>query len=236
MRAVPYRKQTLISSLQNDKHLAQGRSDMKVLLLSPHTDDIELGCGGTLARLLEEGNEVFWMVFSTAEDSLPEGLPKDTLLKEYYHVLGAYELSKDDARVFSFKVRSLHEHRQEILDELIRVRREFRPDLVIGPSLNDFHQDHEVVANEMVRAFKTSSSIISYELPWNHVKFDTQLFMRLGAQHIEKKWLALQSYRSQFQKGKDYFSRDFVFGMAKMRGVQCSSEYAEAFEVTRWRI
>ena len=209
---------------------------MKVLLLSPHTDDVELGCGGSLARLLDEGNEVQWAVFSTAEDSLPEGMPKDTLLQEYLQVLGTYGLTKDDARIMRYKVRGLHLHRQDILDKMIEMRDKFRPDLVIGPSLNDYHQDHQIVANEMVRAFKTSSSIISYELPWNHVRFDTQLFVRLEPFHIEKKWKALQNYRSQLQKGKDYFSRDFVFGVAKMRGVQCSSEYAEAFEVTRWRI
>ena len=207
---------------------------MKVLLLSPHTDDVELGCGGSLARLAEEGNELYWMVFSTAEDSLPQGMPKDTLLKEYTNVLATYDMREDQSMIFKFKVRSLHQYRQEILEQIINVRNKFSPDLVIGPSLNDYHQDHQVVANEMVRAFKTTSSIISYELPWNHVRFDTQLFVRLERRHIEKKWKALQNYHSQMVKGKDYFAEDFVFGLAKMRGVQCRSSFAEAFEVTRW--
>lgn len=209
---------------------------MKILLLSPHTDDVELGCGGSVARYVEEGNNLHWMVFSTAEDSLPSNMPKDTLRKEYLKVLGTYGMGKDQSTIFNYKVRSLHQYRQEILEEMVEIRNRFKPDLVIGPSLNDYHQDHQVVANEMVRAFKTASSIISYELPWNHVKFDTQLFVRLDRKHIEKKWKALQNYRSQMVKGKDYFSKDFVFGMAKMRGVQCIAEYAEAFEVTRWRV
>jgi N-acetylglucosamine malate deacetylase 1 len=209
---------------------------MKILLLSPHTDDVELGCGGSVARFSEEGNELRWMVFSTAEDSLPIGAPKDTLLLEYKRVLETYGIGEDQSMIFNFKVRGLHQYRQEVLEHLVEVRNQFHPDLVIGPSLNDYHQDHQVVANEMIRAFKTSSSIISYELPWNHVKFDTQLFVRLNRKHIEKKWKVLQNYRSQVAKGRDYFSEDFVFGMAKMRGVQCTAEYAEAFEVTRWRI
>ena len=45
---------------------------MKYLLLAPHTDDIELGCGGTVVKLLEDGNEIHWVVFSTAEDSVPQ--------------------------------------------------------------------------------------------------------------------------------------------------------------------
>ena len=53
-----------------------------VLVLGPHTDDGEFGCGGTIARLIEEGKEVFYATFSCAEESVPEGLPKDILLKE----------------------------------------------------------------------------------------------------------------------------------------------------------
>jgi len=138
---------------------------MKVLVLSPHTDDAELGCGGTIIKLLEGGNEVFWVVFSTAEDSLPEDLPKDTLKREYFDVLKALGLNKNECKVFDFKVRNLYNFRQEILEDLVKTRDEYHPDVVIGPSLNDLHQDHQVVAHEMVRAFKTTSSIICYELP-----------------------------------------------------------------------
>ena len=118
----------------------------------------------------------------------------------------------------------------------MRIRKEFCPELVIGPSLNDFHQDHQVIANEMVRAFKSTSSVISYELPWNHVTFNTQLFIKLTEANIKNKWALLKRYNSQIIKGKSYFSEDFIFGLAKTRGVQCGSEYAEAFEVVRWMI
>ena len=128
----------------------------------------------------------------------------------------------------------MHEHRQEILEELINIRAGFDPHIVVGPSLNDFHQDHQVVANEMIRAFKTASSIICYELPWNYVTFNTQLFVKLKKEHIVKKWEMLKNYESQLTKGKTYFSEEFVYGLAKTRGVQCNSEYAEAFEVIRW--
>ena len=209
---------------------------MKVLVLSPHTDDAELGCGGTIIKLLEDGNEIFWIVFSTAEDSLPAGLPKDTLKREYFDVLKALGLKEDSCKVFDFKVRNLNKYRQEILEDLIKIRNEYRPDVVIGPSLNDLHQDHQVVAHEMVRAFKTTSSIICYELPWNHISFDTQCFVKLNKGQIEKKCDILKSYQSQFIMGKPYFSNEYIYGLAKARGIQCNSEYAEAFEVVRWMI
>lgn len=209
---------------------------MKILILSPHTDDAELGCGGSITKFIEEGYEILWVAFSTARESLPRDLPKDFLKKEFLGVIKDLGLKEENYKIFNFKVRNLHEHRQEILEELINIREEFKPKMVIGPSLNDFHQDHQVVANEMVRAFKATSSIICYELPWNHVTFNTQLFIKFKKEHIVKKWEMLKNYKSQLTKGKTYFSEEFIFGLAKTRGVQCDSEYAEAFEVIRWMI
>lgn len=209
---------------------------MKVLVLSPHTDDAELGCGGTIIKLIEEKHEIYWIVFSTADDSLPEGLPKDTLKSEYYTVIKALALKRENCKVFDFKVRNLDQYRQEILEDLIKTKNQYNPEIVIGPSLNDLHQDHQVVAHEMIRAFKTTSSIICYELPWNHITFNTQCFVKLNADHIERKHKILKNYQSQFVKRKSYFSKEFIYGLAKTRGIQCNSEYAEAFEVVRWML
>lgn len=209
---------------------------MNILVLSPHTDDAELGCGGSIAKFIEEGHDLFWVVFSTAEDSLPHNLPKDTLKNEFLNIVHDIGLDESKYEIFSFKVRHLHKHRQEILEHLIKIRNSFNPDLVIGPSINDFHQDHQVVANEMVRAFKTTSSIISYELPWNHITFNTQLFAKLNDEHVSKKYNLLTYYKSQFLLNKSYFSEEFIRGFARTRGVQCNSKYAEAFEVVRWMI
>ena len=211
-------------------------NELNILLLSPHTDDAELGCGGSIFKLLEKGHHLNWMVVSTAEESLPDGLEKNTLRKEFENVIDLLNIKYDDCSIFNFKVRELAKSRQQILDALITARKNYSPDLVICPSLNDFHQDHQVLSNEAVRAFKTTSSIICYELPWNHISFNTQLFIRLSSSHIENKWKILQEYESQLYLGKRYFSKEFIYGLAKARGVQCNSEYAEAFEVLRWMI
>src|ERR1035437_5134054 len=205
-----------------------------IIILSPHTDDAELGCGGTIARMMWEGMDIHWFVFSTAEDSLPSGLPKGTLHKEFIEVTQKIGLPADNYKIFNYQVRNLPEHRQEILEILIGLKKEINPYLVIGPSLNDYHQNHLVIANEMIRAFKSSSSIISYELPWNHVTFSNQMFFRLDKKHIDKKIELLSSYKSQLIKNRAYFSSEFIYGLAKTRGIQIDSEYAEAFEVIRW--
>ena len=163
-------------------------------------------------------------------------MPKDTLKKEFLDVISDLGLDENCFRIHDFRVRRLHEKRQEILEELVRIRRFFHPDLVLIPSLNDYHQDHIVVSNEAVRAFKTTASIIGYELPWNHITFDTNLFIKLEKKHIEKKFEMLQNYNSQIEKGRNYFSKEYIFGLSKVRGIQCNAEYAESFEVIRWMI
>ena len=208
----------------------------KVLILSPHTDDAELGCGGLISKFIEEKREILWVVFSTAEESLPKHLAPDTLVKEFISVTQHLGLNHDQYIINNFQVRKLNEKRQEILEQLVRIRKEFKPDLVIGPSLHDFHQDHKTISEEMIRAFKSNASILCYELPWNHVSFDTQVFVKLEERHIKKKLELLKHYKSQLEIERFYFSEDFIRGLAYTRGAQVTHKYAEAFEVIRWII
>ncbi len=209
----------------------------KVLLLSPHTDDIELGAGATVCKLLENNYDVYWIAFSIAEDSLPSDWDKNTLKNEFLEVISLLNerfSSKINHQIENYKVRNLGDHRQEILEQLVKIRKDFTPDIVIGPSLHDYHQDHNTVAVEMVRAFKTSSSIICFEQPWNLSNFSAQLFVELEEKHVEMKSEMLSKYQSQISLNRQYFSRDYVYGLANVRGTQTKSKYAEAFEVVRW--
>ena len=207
---------------------------MKVLFLSAHTDDVEFGGGGTLVKMKEEGHDILSVVFSTAEDSLPEDLPKDTLRKEFLNVMAELGFVEKNYMIFNFRVRRLQEHRQEILEELVRIKKDFSPNLVIGPSSHDYHQDHYVLSQEMIRAFKNTSSILSYELPWNHVQFDTQFFVGLSEDHISKKIELINKYESQMHMKRKYFDPEMIRGWARMRGCQINTDFAEAYEVIRW--
>lgn len=207
----------------------------RILVAAPHTDDAELGCGGTIARFVEEGCEVFIAAFSTAEESVPQGSPRDTLKREFLDAVPVLGVALDNVAVYDYPVRRLSYHRQEVLEELVKLRREIHPDLVLIPSGNDVHQDHQVVHAEGLRAFK-DLSLLGYELPWNHVTFSAQAFMLLEHRHIQRKWAALQAYHSQLELRRPYFSEEFITGLAKVRGVQVKAEFAEAFEVLRVKL
>jgi N-acetylglucosamine malate deacetylase 1 len=206
----------------------------RLLVLAPHTDDAELGCGGTIARFLEEGVEVSVLAFSTATESLPPGALPTMLRDEYFAAMASIGVKSDNAIAKDYPVRRLFQHRQDVLDDLVRIRREISPDMVLLPSGSDLHQDHQVVFAEGLRAFK-DVTVWGYELPWNHITYSAQAFVVLQRRHIDSKWRALQSYQSQIQLKRPYFEQEFVIGMARMRGVQVKVDFAESFEVLRIR-
>ena len=204
-----------------------------VLVLAPHTDDGELGAGAFISKLIEQGAKVTYVAFSTAEESVPDHLPKDILKTEVRAATKTLGILEDNLIVFNYPVRKLNYARQEILESLIKIRKDNDYDLVLIPSLKDIHQDHATIAQEGLRAFK-NTSILGYELIWNNLSFDTTCFVKVKKTHVEAKYNALQCYESQ--AGRVYMSHEFIFSLAKTRGVQIGSEYAESFEVVRWVI
>ena len=205
----------------------------RILVLSPHTDDGELGCGGTLARLIEEKCEVHVAAFSSSEASVPEGLPKNILEVEWNKSMESLGIPESNRHLFGFPVRFFPQHRQEILEHLIKFRDGLKPDLVFLPSRDDLHQDHQVIALEGLRAFK-GTSILGYEIPWNNILFETRSFIHLQERHVQRKIDALECYKSQSFRG--YANREFIFSLARTRGVQIEVPYAEVFEAIRWII
>lgn len=201
-----------------------------ILILAPHTDDGELGLGATISYLIEQGKNVVYAAFSTAEASVPEGFPKDILKIEVRNATAQLGVKPENLHVFNYEVRKLNYARQEILEDLICLRRIMKFDMVFIPSLNDIHQDHTTIAQEGLRAFK-NTTLLGYELIWNNLTFHTQCFVKLEKRHVRAKVLALQEYKSQ--GFRDYLSEEFIFSLAKARGVQVGAEYAEAFEVVR---
>ncbi|MCH2203372.1 MAG: PIG-L family deacetylase [Fuerstiella sp.] len=205
-------------------------SNQRVVVLAPHTDDGEFGCGGTIVRLVDQGCEVTYVAFSSCEESIPDGLPRDTLRREVRAATRELGISSDNLIVHSFPVRRFPELRQDILDVMVKINTELSPSLVLLPSKNDTHQDHSVVAHEGFRAFKRSS-MLGYELPWNTTEFETTGFVMLDESHLARKLAALKCYESQSHRS--YATEEFIRSWAVTRGVQIGCQFAETFEVVR---
>jgi len=202
----------------------------RVLVLAPHTDDGEFGCGGTIVRLLEGGVEVRYVAFSIATKSLPPGFPPDALAREVREATAEIGLPPELLTVYDFDVRTFPERRQEILELLIELWEEWQPDAVLQPSLGDIHQDHQVVAAEGLRAFKRTT-VLGYEIPWNTLNFNFQAYIALESRHLERKVAALGRYESQ--QHRNYANPEYIWNLARTRGINVGRELAEAFEVYR---
>jgi LmbE family N-acetylglucosaminyl deacetylase len=205
-------------------------SPERILVLAPHPDDGEFGCGGALARFMEKGAEVHYIAFSPCEESLPEGFAEDHLRGELMAAMKALGVPDKNVTLRDYPVRRFAEHRQDILEELVKDRAAIDPDLVFLPSQTDFHQDHQVIAIEGLRAFK-HCSLLAYELPWNTFDFRPTVLCELEEKHVALKAKALSAYKSQ--KFRPYFKDSFVRSLARVRGTQMAVEFAEAFEVPR---
>jgi N-acetylglucosamine malate deacetylase 1 len=202
----------------------------RALVLAPHTDDGEFGCGGTMARLVEAGTDVRYVAFSIATKSLPEGFPPDTLAREVREATAEIGIPESGLTVHDFEVRTFPERRQEILELLIALWEEWSPDAVFMPCLRDIHQDHQVIAAEGLRAFKRTT-VLGYEIPWNNFNFDHQAYVGLEERHVERKVAALERYASQ--QHRNYVNPEYIRSLARTHGINVNRDYAEVFEVYR---
>lgn len=210
-------------------------SGARALFLAPHTDDVELGCGATLARCVEQCETVDVAVFSTASQSLPPGSAPDRLKREFLAAMTHYDIPGNRLHVYDYEVRRLNYSRQDVLEDLVRLRAQIQPTIVFTPSGGDVHQDHQVVHVESLRAFKTVT-ILGYELPWNHFHFESRVFVNVTETHLNAKLQALTAYESQMAKNRAYFDPEFIRGLACVRGVQQGVPYSEAFELVTLKV
>ncbi|MFN2438972.1 MAG: PIG-L deacetylase family protein [Chitinophagaceae bacterium] len=201
-----------------------------VLVLAPHTDDGELGCGGTIAKLIEEGYKVVYVAFSTCRRALPADVEQDILEKEVKRAVPLLGVLPEDIVLFDYDVRQFKTERQSILEDMVLLNKKHNPIKVFVPSPADMHQDHQVISEEGLRAFK-NITVLGYEMPWNNIAFNTRAFMKLQEKHVLKKVSALKEYKSQL--ARNYITEEFIFSLARVRGVQIGTQYAESFEVIR---
>jgi len=195
----------------------------KIIVLAPHTDDLEMGCGGTIAKLAEEGFEVTEIAFSfCGKEELK--IECNTAAK----ILGVHEV-----KILDYPVRRLFLYRQEILEYLVAMRNLSQPDIVFCPCSGDTHQDHNTIYNEAIRAFKFSK-ILGYELPWNNIDRKNTCSVSLSEIHAETKILATKEYKSQ--QHRPYFNENYLRASMLAKGIENGNEYSETFEVIKWRL
>ena len=202
--------------------------DKNILFLSPHTDDVELQCGGLLTELVKT-NQVYVLAFSNCLESVPHGLPLDTLEKEFYAAMRSippvlYELE-------NYPVRNFIDYRQDILEKMRLIKTEFNPNIVFIPCGADIHQDHQVIHNEALRAFR-DCCIVEYITPKNCYSFQGNWFHELTQESVDAKVRLISHYESQ--QFRTYFKTDHILNQLRYNGGLVNKTYCEHLNIIRW--
>jgi LmbE family N-acetylglucosaminyl deacetylase len=205
----------------------------RVLFLCPHPDDAEFSSGGTIAKLVENNIEIHYAVFSMCEKSIPAGYGSGAIKNELLKATDFIGIQKENLHLFDFEVRVFPQFRQEILEEMVILNREIKPDIVFLPSSSDIHQDHNTIYNEGIRAFK-QSRLLSYEMPWNNFAFLSNMYVTLEERHLQKKIDTLKFYETQ--KFRQYSNEEYLRALMKIKGLQINEKYAESFQILRWKM
>jgi len=200
-----------------------GARPLQILCLGAHSDDIEIGCGGTILRLLSEGRSlhIFWVVFASNSEREVEArnsatrflngaIRKEILIKNF----------RDG--FFPFEGTRIKDYFEEL--------KVIAPDLVFTHYRKDAHQDHRLIA-ELTRNTFRDHLILEYEIP----KYDGDMgqpsvFVTLSSEMCQRKVNYIMDF-FQSQRAKRWFQRETFLALMRLRGMECNSRsgYAEAF-------
>src|SRR6266851_3144891 len=200
-----------------------GTAPLKVLCLGSHSDDVEIGCGGTILRLLSVNHnlEVVWVVFSSSKEREREAHNSAELFLEHAK---QKEIIVNDFRDGFFPFEGAR------IKDLFEDLKSVSPDLIFTHSRNDAHQDHRLIADLTWNTFR-NHLILEYEIP----KYDGDLgqpnfFVPLEEDTYQKKTrILIESFRSQGQK--QWFDEQTFLAILRLRGMEANSQtrFAEAY-------
>ena len=200
------------------------RRRLKILCIGAHADDIEIGCGGTILKLLQThpGSRVVWVVLTA------RGSRRKEAVKSAAAFLRGAESTKLITK--SFRESYLPYQGKEVKEYFDTLPQVIDPDLIFTHYRHDLHQDHRVVCELTWNTYRRHQ-ILEYEIP----KYDgdlgqPNLFVSLSDGIVESKArLLMEGFATQ--RSKQWFTEDTFFSLLRIRGIESpkSTKYAEAF-------
>jgi len=199
-------------------------SEYKILCLGSHCDDIEIGCGGTILKLIENYQHVvvYWVVFSSTEQRAQEATTSANLFLK--------EIPVKKIIIKSFRDGFLPFQGIEVKECFEQLKQEFTPDIIFTHHRDDRHQDHRLISELTWNTFR-NHLILEYEIP----KYDGDLGIPNFFFHLDE---ALCRRKIQYileafptQNNKQWFTEDTFRSILRIRGIESNSpsKYAEAF-------
>ncbi|NLW72474.1 MAG: hypothetical protein GXY37_06290 [Chloroflexi bacterium] len=197
-----------------------------LLFLGAHPDDIELGCGALIADLLGKAASIYCMTFSDNQKN-PD---LSNLVSEHIESMHALGLTDYQIELGAFETRRFPDHRQEILEKMLELKRHLQPQIVFVHTSQDIHQDHVTLTQEAMRAFR-GTTVLGYDVLRSSYGFFPHFLAEVSEQAVNQKIAALSKYKTY--KDRYYFSPDVIRATAVRHGALAERPFAEGFDIIR---
>ncbi len=197
----------------------------RILFIGAHPDDIELGAGALISHISKK-SEILCVTLSDNQKN-PE---LKNVLREHKNSMKVLGLSGDQVIVGNFETRRFQAARQEILEYLIQLGREFKPDIVFTHTRADLHQDHATVTEESLRAFR-GTTVLGFDVLRSSYGFFPNFLVEVTQEDVERKIAALAEYKTY--ENKYYFNPEITRATLIRHGALAERQYAEGFDTLR---
>jgi len=209
---------------------------MKILAIGAHLDDIEIACGGTLAKAVESGHEVKVLIMSKSGYTNKEGTTQrtdDVAVKEGMNAL--HTLGITDIEILEFPTKDIP-FQSDVVNAIDVRMSAFNPDVIFTHHPFDTHQAHEGVAKSTIAAARRKNTVFFYEpitpSGRSYMPFKPHLYVDIEST-LDKKIASLKCHTSEYNK---FGAEDWIEGVRSrcgFRGYEIGKKFAEAFEILR---
>jgi len=197
----------------------------RVCFIGAHPDDIEIGAGALIAHIVAK-TDVLCVTLSDNKKN-----PDLThLVEEHYNSMAILGVPKDQIVLGQFDTRRFPHSRQEILEYMIQINKDFKPDIVFVHTKADIHQDHATVTEEALRAFR-GVTVLGFDVIRSSYGFFPNFLVEVTAEDVDKKVRALAAYTTY--SNRYYFNEEITRATNVRWGALAERRYAEGFDILR---
>ncbi len=196
-----------------------------ILFIGAHPDDIELGCGAFLHQILPHSEVLCVTLSDNQKNPNLRNVVQEHLAS--YTVLG---VPRERVIIEQFETRKFPDKRQEVLEYLLKLRKDFKPDMVFVHTRSDIHQDHNVVTEEALRAYR-GTTVLGFDVVRSSYGFFPHFLVEVSQADVDAKLAALAEYKTYTDKY--YFDPSLLRATMVRHGALAERPYAEGFDILR---
>jgi len=211
---------------------------MNVLAIGAHFDDIELGCGGSLARHINNGDNVYMLIVTDSSYQKYDGQilrTKENALQEGKNAAEILGLKKEQLICFNDETVKV-QYKLELIEKINKVIDDFKIDTIYTHWIHDIHQDHRAVSRATFTAARHVPRLLMYRSNWyaTNVSFRGNFFVDISP-YLDTKIRAIKAHKTEYKKFGERWI-DFVKHQNRNSGIEMSTEFAEVFEIIKYLI